>query len=1098
MAIERNICGFEIADPGEFNYQLAIPATHFISGTSPRTGTYCYRVNAGTLAGTGYFTFFPVGAVIGTSGTVTSGNKKRARARVYVRINSQSFSFPTSAGHIWGFGQDLGTCGMWVDGNRNFGVRVGSGTIVLSTGILALNTWYACTLDVLLDVSANTLVTATLTITDDSTVPTFSETIQATGNIGASDALDVVGMGEVRQGTFGISGSYDFDDFVYMGTSDADAVNPIVLPTNTHIALVPPTGVVLNQWETGTYTNVDEYPVNTADTMSSVLGTGTEVEFSHASGILLGFGGIQAMKLYVNSKVASGTGNVDMMLGGVATSRTLTGSYPGSASSNPNGGVQFLDLTNKQFNAISFGVKKQNGTQQTFIANIGMEVLYSVAGYGAGNQIRGETQIKTGSIFDAQIASAAGIQRSKIRGLTDGPMPFFVPEDPIIDDWHIPGPPGPSGVSARVPVTPIFFDTEVGGGDDGMVIPGPAGAAGTGGGGGSTTMIIGGGLVPIAQIICSGSQTTVDFTSIPQTFTALRLIWRSEDTATGTVGIGIRVRLNGDSTSGNYSTAQRIGSQGGVAFASGAAPTSGGAQVGFHSTAGSTNYVGQGEVVFSDYANAALYKSFVGAVIASSSSGDIVATLGSWWFSTAAINRITVTTDGTAFRDGSIFTLYGMSATASLIPAHGTVLLAAQALSSAAQADFVSRNVGSLTGAIFQSDYDEYVIEILGLVPATDNVDLLMRCSTDGGANFDSGTNYGKQIRADNASFNTVAGADTGLTSITLAGNLDTTTPQGSLSATVRAYLPLNTSLYKVFTVQGSYHNNDGHYYSFIGEGRYLSTTAVNALRFVLSSGNIASAAIRIYGVVKDATYPVTTIQTGTHATRPSAGNQGRIYLPNDGYSIGRDSGSAWETWGPVSALTLPPTGVWSWRNQGSSTITESKDSLQLLGAGTGSAFNGVARVKTAPATPFTITARLIPPAVTKLFLGYGIGLRQNGAGTGTGRLHTFWWCLGNAAGADAGGILRVEKWTSETVFSASYLEVRAIKPPEWFRITDNGTNIISSTSSDGQTWQQVHSIARTDFLLQGADQVGFLTLTSNSVTPNFDVPVNVISWKET
>jgi len=33
--------------------------------------------------------------------------------------------------------------------------------------------------------------------------------------------------------------------------------------------------------------------------------------------------------------------------------------------------------------------------------------------------------------------------------------------------------------------------------------------------------------------------------------------------------------------------------------------------------------------------------------------------------------------------------------------------------------------------------------------------------------------------------------------------------------------------------------------------GIYLSTTAVNALRFLFSSGNIASGVVRMYGVAK-------------------------------------------------------------------------------------------------------------------------------------------------------------------------------------------------------------------------------------------------------
>ena len=181
----------------------------------------------------------------------------------------------------------------------------------------------------------------------------------------------------------------------------------------------------------------------------------------------------------------------------------------------------------------------------------------------------------------------------------------------------------------------------------------------------------------------------------------------------------------------------------------------------------------------------------------------------------------------------------------------GMVLLEEHSASASASLNFTTRNKSGLTGATFQSDFDEYVIEIINLIPATDNTDLTMRCSTNGGVSYDSGANYARQVRIDNAAFNGVGGADSGLTSITWFANVDTTVTQTAVNGTIKAFAPLNESIYKAFVMTGTYKNNDTRFYSTSGHGWYLSTTAVNALQFLMSSGNIASGTIRIYGVNK-------------------------------------------------------------------------------------------------------------------------------------------------------------------------------------------------------------------------------------------------------
>jgi hypothetical protein len=1113
MSIERNICGHEMGDVGELIVGSAasggMPGAGIHSlQTGGRSGTYCLQTTPGILSGNNYFSFFPDGLVTGTTGTVTSGNNKRCKLRVYVKIVSQSFSFPTSLSHVFGFGTEAGTSGVWIDGNRRYGVKVGGGAVTLSSRQLSLGTWYQFVLEIEMNVSANTLVTATLTVTDDTAVP-LSETVVATGNIGATDAFDRIGVGELRQSIFGISGVYQFDDWCWEATSNADAVSASTLPTSTAVTLVPPTGVATHQWETGAYTDVDEYPLNTADSMSSILGTGTEVEFTHASGIVLGFGGVQAMKLYVNAKIAgAGTGALDFMLSGAATSRTATTNYPTSSGSaaNPNGGVLFSALSAASFSASTFGVIKQNGTQQSFIGNIGLEVLATAAAYGSGNQIRGETQIKRGSIFDAQIADAAAIQQHKIFGLGRGSTPVFFPEDEGRDDWMIPGPPG-SAASIRIPVVPVFFPED---GEDAMLM---AASAASSSGGGSTTNNYNtylGSQVLLAELTAAAS-SSLDFATRNIAGQSGALFQADYDEyivelinvlpATDNTDLLLRYSTDGGATyvtSAVYDFANLINNVANfqTPSVSGTGQTSSKIIPTQDNTA--ANGGACGSLKFFNPLSASQHKQLIGAV--------------SWWnndnqFYNGTLSfRFATTTAVNAFRmlysSGNIASgtvrVYGLSKTAQSIqntPAHGLALLHTQTVAAAATLDIVSRNVGSLSGAIFQSDYDEYVIELINLQVGTNDAGILGRVSTDGGATF-SATTYARTFQYGAANNTTSGGGATGATSWDISGN-QSNASTNCLVGFLKLYNPLSAALYKQLVGCVAWGHTGVDWISTEYSLIWKTITAINAFRLLTSSGTMTGT-VRVYGVIKDATYPVSTIQTGTHASRPAVGNAGRIYLPNDGYSLGRDSGTAWETFGPFFPFTAPPTGVWSWLNQGTATITEAKDALVLYAPANGNTNDLKMREKVTPATPYTMTAYLRGGPVNKNNHQWGVFLRQAGAGTGTGRIMAFFNGQSQASVAIPGLDIYIADIAGATsAYGTFYRAVNIMAPVNWFRIADDGTNITFSISVDGQNWVALITQSRLTYLLQGPDRIGFFYHPSNSATPNLDGFTNVLSWKE-
>jgi hypothetical protein len=175
------------------------------------------------------------------------------------------------------------------------------------------------------------------------------------------------------------------------------------------------------------------------------------------------------------------------------------------------------------------------------------------------------------------------------------------------------------------------------------------------------------------------------------------------------------------------------------------------------------------------------------------------------------------------------------------MPAGGLVLLEQHAASTSATLDF--------TTAI-TSTYDEYVIEIVNLICATNSVGLLVRMSTDGGSTYDSGANYSYTLFSNTSSGTGTTGAN-GQTAINLIGwgNVSNASNR-SINGSVRLYAP-GGALYKQVGGHIFYWDSGNLRVSGMTSGLYEVTTAVNAFRILASSGNLTSGTIRCYGVAK-------------------------------------------------------------------------------------------------------------------------------------------------------------------------------------------------------------------------------------------------------
>lgn len=222
-----------------------------------------------------------------------------------------------------------------------------------------------------------------------------------------------------------------------------------------------------------------------------------------------------------------------------------------------------------------------------------------------------------------------------------------------------------------------------------------------------------------------------------------------------------------------------------------------------------------------------------GSITASGYTQTTARLLGRTTASTGAIEEITV---------GSGLSLSAGSLTATGGGGGALTFLEGHTASSSSSLDFTS---------FISSTYDDYMIEVVDLAPATNAVQIYIEIGTGGGPTYDTGNNYewGR-------SGITTAGAganDNGTTGTPrLFQNLSNNAAYGYGFASLRASNLQSTSHRKTIVGTLQYVSSDPvSVMATWGMQWTTSGTAVTALRFIASSGNIASGTIRIYGISK-------------------------------------------------------------------------------------------------------------------------------------------------------------------------------------------------------------------------------------------------------
>lgn len=321
--------------------------------------------------------------------------------------------------------------------------------------------------------------------------------------------------------------------------------------------------------------------------------------------------------------------------------------------------------------------------------------------------------------------------------------------------------------------------------------------------------------------------------------------------------------------------------------------------------------------------------------------------------------------------------------------------------------------------------------------------------------------------------------ADGDRMTVTLASGY--TSGSGSMSLTTGhgARLPSSGDFWIITT--------SGTYRAFKVTARSTDTLTVTGGQDDTSDGNLDAGTELEWSLTYSALDQLRAdlVQEGAYSSLPSAGKEGRLYLPDDSVYQLRDTGSAWSHFfGSYGKVTNPPSAGWSWVNQGSATLS-TVGGVPVMACDGNSSLNLRLRVRSAPSTPYTITTAMSYTGEASDG-GGGLYIRENA----TGEIIRF--------GIDGAGKIRCTKYTSATVYSADYLSsgtVYSMAPTCFLKLYDNATTRTWSISFDNIGWLEFTSHSNTDFLT--ADEIGWGLLLPVAIGTNH-VTTSLVHWDET
>jgi len=191
--------------------------------------------------------------------------------------------------------------------------------------------------------------------------------------------------------------------------------------------------------------------------------------------------------------------------------------------------------------------------------------------------------------------------------------------------------------------------------------------------------------------------------------------------------------------------------------------------------------------------------------------------------------------------------LTGTTALPSAVPTDNLILISTQTASNSATISFTS----GLNGT-----YDEYIFKFINVHPASNGEDLTFNMSTDSGSNYNvTKTTTAFRVTHDEGDTSTALAyrTDMDLAQSTGFQTLANGVGNGAdecVSGTLTIFNPSSTTYVKHFIgVANAYGNAFSNKLYSAGYGN--TTSAINAVQFKMSSGNIDDGIFKLYGVKK-------------------------------------------------------------------------------------------------------------------------------------------------------------------------------------------------------------------------------------------------------
>ena len=181
------------------------------------------------------------------------------------------------------------------------------------------------------------------------------------------------------------------------------------------------------------------------------------------------------------------------------------------------------------------------------------------------------------------------------------------------------------------------------------------------------------------------------------------------------------------------------------------------------------------------------------------------------------------------------------------------ILIKTQTASGSASISFVD----GASSVVLDNTYKEYIFYFNNIHPASDNVEFYFNMSTDSGSNYNvTKTTSGFSAYHDEAGSSAALAYDasgdlaqgTGYLQLNQNGTLGNDNDQ-SLSGSLHLFSPSDTTFVKHFVSTVQYYETTDYSINSFVAGYGNTTSAVDAIDFKMSSGNIDAGTISLYGV---------------------------------------------------------------------------------------------------------------------------------------------------------------------------------------------------------------------------------------------------------